>query len=148
MSELKIAEKLADSFVDVFKKTKLFEKIDKIHFYIGSFVLFTSIISITGFAIHYSNTTKINENIQILNNNKREIIDKINNLEDKIIKKIESQEIKVKSSLSMDNNQININDQKKNINDTDNDDELINDCYDYIPLNNIKKVTGIKKWLY
>ncbi len=31
---------------------------------------------------------------------------------------------------------------------TNSDDELVNDCYDSIPMNNIKKVTGIKGWFY
>lgn len=49
------------------------------------------------------------------------------------------------------------NDQKANNKETDyniidnnnnNDDELLNDCYDNLPLNNIKKTTGLKGWLF
>ena len=80
----------------------------------GTFVLVTSSIGITSMALHYFNATKIYENIQIQQNNKMEIMDKIdtnnkieihnatilkklsnkiNDLEYKIIKLTEIQEI-------------------------------------------------------
>ena len=114
MSELNITEKITDSFINVLKKTKLFEKLDTIQFYMGTFVLVTSSIGITSMALHYFNATKIYENIQIQQNNKMEIMDKIdtnnkieihnatilkklsnkiNDLEYKIIKLTEIQEI-------------------------------------------------------
>jgi hypothetical protein len=39
-------------------------------------------------------------------------------------------------------------DNDKKINLTNSDDELINDWNDSIPMNNVKKVTGIKGWFY
>lgn len=35
-----------------------------------------------------------------------------------------------------------------NNNNNNNDDELLNECYDSIPLNNVKKINGIKGWLF
>ena len=80
MSELNISEKIADSFVTVLKKTKLFEKLDRIQFYMGTFVLLTSVTGIIGMAIHYTNAAKIYENSKIQQNNKMEITDKISDI--------------------------------------------------------------------
>jgi len=152
MSEINIPE----AFLHVLKKTKVFEKLDKIQFYLGSFVIFTTVVCMTSVAIQYSNTTAIYENKQIINNNKREIIAKINNLENKIMKIIEIQDHKYKHE--QDDTSTNKNQKKEDTNKPDDkdeceendDDELINECYDSIPLNNNKKVTGmaINKWFY
>lgn len=146
MSEINITE----AFVQVFKKTKVFEKLDKIQFYMGSFLLFTTVICMTSIAIQYSNTTAIYENTRIINNNKRDIIDKINNLEDEIMKMMESRETKEDNILiNKHQHQEKEDTDKPEDKDANNgDDELINECYDSIPLNNNKKITGIKKWFY
>lgn len=115
----------------------------------------------------------INKDDKIL----KQLINKINDLEYKIIKLTETQEhylIELKkqpiplltvrqadnississfSSLIEDSSQIQIHSYPQintyhQINNNDEEDELINECYDSIPLNNNKKVTGIKGWLF
>ena len=59
MSDNNLTEKISETITNAFKKTKVFEKIGKIEIYIGSFILVSSIISLTSFYMHYSNTSKI-----------------------------------------------------------------------------------------
>jgi hypothetical protein len=181
MSDLNLTEKISEAFTNVIKKTKAFDKLDKIKFYLGSFVLISSIVSVTNLFIHYSIINRISQNRENINKNKNEIFYKmevkqieilsaVNNMlnehQDKMIsllekhqksldemKKIQFIDIEKKesittntsiSSLSIDLYQQNITEQKE----TNEDDELINECYDLIPLNNNKKFTGIKSWLF
>jgi hypothetical protein len=39
MSDSNLSDKIAESITNILKKTKVFEKIDEIQFYIGSFFL-------------------------------------------------------------------------------------------------------------
>lgn len=172
---------LTDALNNIMKKTKFFEKLDKIQFYVGSFVLFSSIIGIAGIFIQYSNINnnkkiidkielKYNENLHHLNNkisdleyklvylmdNQQNYLDKIKHSPLIIIGKQEN--ISTSSSISslIDLSKKNINEQneenkqkcKIEQKDIIEDDELINECYDIIPLNNNKKITGIKRWLF
>lgn len=59
----KISETISETITNVFKKTKVFEKIAKIEFYIGSFVVVSSIIGITNIYMNYYNFNKI-ENLR------------------------------------------------------------------------------------
>ena len=167
MSDLNLTEKISEALTNILKKTKAFDKLDKIKFYLGAFVLISSIVSVTNIIIHYSVINRISENKERINKNKNEneIMYKIevkhiellsvmnnmlNNHESKLITLLEKHiksldKINTSiSSLSFDSSQQNIAEQKE----TNQDDELINECYDLIPLNNNKKFTGIKSWLF
>lgn len=172
---------LTDAFTNVIKKNKFFEKLDKIQFYVGSFVLFSSIIGITSLFIHHSNINIIYENRQIINKNKNEIMKNMEvkhseilsvmnnmlyNYENKLVALLENQQKsldEIKNSplvnigrkenisrnvsiSSLTDSLINNNNEHENEVHVE-DNELINECYDIIPLNNNKKITGIN-WLF
>jgi len=186
-----LTEKISETITHAFKKTKVFEKIGKIEIYISSFIVLSSIISLTTIYMHYCNMNKIKfledkiegcenilkHNIEInrlenaLHHHKiiKNIKDGItisNDTQEKIIEKMMKLEIlfenskkqlisqttsmsalsPFKSIASIDewkNNVINKEDIKY-IEDME-DDELLNECYDSIPLNNLKKKTN--SWL-
>jgi len=190
MSDSNLIEKLSETITNTLKKTEVFEKIGKIEFYIGSFVILSSIIGLTNIYMNYHTTNKIKQleeklegsenvlkyNIEI--NRKQlaicynKIIEQLKNetsasidTQQKITEKL--MEIKVlmqnskkdvisastsvtsfspiKSVNSMDDWKHNIIEQEEF--KKCEDDELINECYDSIPLNNLKKNTGLS-WLF
>lgn len=183
-----LTEKISETITNAFKKTKIFEKIGKIEIYIGSFILISSIISLTSIYMNYCNMDKIkrvkdkiegsenklkhnieinrqqnliyyNKLIKNVKNNTELLID----TQDKIIQKIHDFELLfqnskkelISESTSMsDFIPIKLIDcidgwkdniiQQEYVNDLE-DDELLNECYDSIPLNNLKKSTN--SWL-
>jgi hypothetical protein len=181
MSETNITEKITNSISDVFKKTKIFEKIQRFEFYIGSFVFISSIIGITGIGINYYNNDLINKKLDKLYNNKE--LNEIKELKElNVIKELNE----IKEILNENKNKVteirneyiilferqqkileeilNINCYRENnsresilpdeipINNTElisePDDELIDECYDSIPLSNAKKVPSIKNLIW
>lgn len=197
MSQTNLSDKISETITNVFKKTQLFEKIEKMEFYIRTFVVISSIISLSSIYINYYNTDKIKRleekiqgseniikyNIEI-NRKQNEIIynkliEEVKNELEKSSKLIniinEKQNFKPEmlsvttsiSSLSLeidylikDNNENNDhldddNDNNENNDDLDyddldyddDDDELINECYDAIPLNNLKKNISLNWFL-
>ena len=56
-----LPDKLSECINNFFKKPEVFNKIEKVQFYIGSFVLISSIIGITGILLNYSNSNEINK---------------------------------------------------------------------------------------
>lgn len=184
MSELNLTDKITETITSVFKKTKVFEKMEKIQFYIGSFVFISSIIGLSSIYINYCNLNKIKNleekieqsenilkyNIQITRRQHQIIYNKLieqlkNEVEmySKLLNKItESQNFKpemLSASTSMssfspirivlppennycENNNCDIED----INIFE-DNELMNECYDSIPMNNAKKTTGLN-WIF
>jgi len=182
-----LTEKISETITTVFKKTKVFEKIGKIEIYIGSFIVISSIISLTSIYMNYCNMDRIKKledkiegcenilkhNIQInrLENalHHHKIIKNIKDgttRQEKIIEKIMDMNLLLQNSKrqlisqttsmsalspfkSIDpidewkNNLIHQEDIKY-IEDME-DDELMNECYDSIPLNNLKKNTN--SWL-
>jgi hypothetical protein len=195
MTDSNLSDKITDSINIFFKKPEVFQKTEKIKFYIGTFFIFSSIIGITGILINYSNSNrinKINKNLSkidssIKDNVKinrsiciRTIENRISDFENKIfillldqqktLNKIEKllTEIQTLSildihkkqtiSVSTSTSSINMNLLEQNVNtekkeeeyekkeeeyENNEDDELMNECYDVIPLNNLKKNTLI-----
>lgn len=143
--------------------------------YIVALALFPSIIGITNIAIYYSNINSNNKNNELLHENieiNRSICVKliemrINKLENKLSIILENQQfclneikkiqIKNNNSLSrstsisgfpciLDNEYQKLNyvlDEKE----SKVDEELLNECYDSLPLNNFKKNTALT-WLF
>lgn len=197
MSDNYLTDKLSESIITTFKKTELFEKIDKVHFYVTSFVLLSSIMGLTCVYLNYSSNTelqyvkdKIDNNDNILKSNielnrRRNLIEhckiksEVLNLERYLSEIIENQgiiinhlkEIKllknpadiklivkndtVSASTSMTSfspikvpnlvAEFNLDVTEDN-NDQDYD-ELLNECYDNMPLNNAKKNMTLS-WLF
>jgi hypothetical protein len=173
MSDSISTDNISETITNVFKKTELFKKIEKIEFYVGSFVIVSSIIGITSIYMNYCNFNKIenlkeqikgNENVlkynieinrkqnQVIYNklieqlkseieNTSRLIDKIKVLKPEMISASTSVSsfAPLKVITSHSNNHI--------IQEDIEDDELINECYDSIPLNNVKKTTGLS-WLF
>lgn len=184
MSDSNLTERVSETITSAIKKTLAFEKICKIEFYVGTFVIMSSIIGLTNIYINYHNANKIknleeklegSENIlryKIEMNNKQNIL-----YFNKII-----EQLKIETSVSIDTQQKIIeklmeitvlmqNSKKdvisastsvttfspiKSVNTIDDwkhdiieqeDDELMNECYDTIPLNNLKKTTGLS-WIF
>jgi hypothetical protein len=171
MSELELSEKIA-TLID---ETKMFEKIADVTVNIGicisAFGLFASFVGFTNIALHYSNINSNNKNNKFLSERitsisknieiNRIIYDnKIIELEYKLIesqqnclneiKKLKSEKkITISKSTSISDLAF-ISDEEKKVNDEENqeeDDELINECYDSLPLNNFKKNTK-SNWLF
>lgn len=193
MSDLNpnLTQKISETITNAFKKTKTFEKIGKIEKYVLSFIIVSSIFTLTGIYMNYSNTDKIKKleekiegsenvlkhNIEVnrIQNSvcNHTIVKYLKNLEtisidtyEKVIQNV--MEIKmllqnskkevisrgtsmtslsqVKSIDYIDGWKDNINDcENKNEHDSINeleDNELLNECYDSIPLNNLKKNTS------
>ena len=189
---------ISDAISDVFKKTKVFEKIQNFEFYVGSFVFISSIIGISGIAINYYNNQVIDEKLSKLNrlleNNSRETnktLAKYYDLSDKhhneilkiaynngdkimeirneyimlfdrqqnIIREILNLPLLNKDCISRElsnlSQLIEDNPEKKSeiiVQETNEisveEDELVDECYDSIPLSNAKKVTGIKSLIW
>ena len=203
MTDSILTDKISETITNVFKKTKVFEKIEKMEFLVGTFVIISSIIGLTNVYFNYSNLNKVNKITKIFLDKEENICktidinhsvsikffeNKINELEEKLSLILENQhklliemnEIKnlpiltigkadtlskstsVSSLLfeSPDNDNDNDNDNNNNNNNNfyfqqnnleqDNNellDELMDECYDSIPLSNIKKNTGLT-WLF
>lgn len=185
MSDSNLTNKISETITGVFKKTKIFEKMEKMQFLVGTFVMITSIIGITSIYMNYSNSNKIYQISYLISEN-QETISNLNNVEC-IIKKLENKivqlEFKIDILLGNQKNIMNdiknlpiykiqginvststsafspikksninilyedteIVDNHRKINDAD-DNELLDECYDSIPLNNIK-TTGLS-WLF
>ncbi len=189
---------ISDAISDVFKKTKVFEKIQNFEFYVGSFVFISSIIGISGIAINYYNNQVINEKLSKLNrlleNNSRETNktlakyydlsdkhhneilkiaynngDKITEIRNEYIMLFDRQQNIIREILNLpllnkDCISRELSNLSQLIEDTPEkkseiivqetkeisveEDELVDECYDSIPLSNAKKVTGIKSLIW
>jgi uncharacterized coiled-coil protein SlyX len=189
MSDTNLSEKISETISIAFKKTKVFEKMGRMQFLFGTFVIITSFIGITNMYMSYLNLTKMNEafikksnsneslhklenkieelekiigeNIHVIektNDNIKNLECKIHNLEEKItiyqhsLNEIkDSVQIKIEKNTTMtsfsqtEDLEIKLGHSKCNEESKYNleeDNELINECYDNIPLNNAKKMTG------
>lgn len=183
-----LTEKITETITNAFKKTKVFEKLGKIEIYIGSFIVVSSIISLTSIYMQYSNMEKIkrledkiegsknvlkqnielNQHINLLCYRKivkhiKDGIDVSVDTQKKMIEKImdvklllenSKRELVSETTSMTDFNSVksidSIDGWKDNIIKQENvkemeDDELLNECYDSIPLNNLKKNTT--SWL-
>jgi len=183
MSDSNLRDKISETIINVFKKTEVFEKIgkmEKIQFYVNSFLIVSSIIGLTNIYINYCNIDKI-ENLEekikecennlkcnikinrkqnqiIYNNlinelkNEVELTSKLFN-EIKELKLYKPEMISASTSISTfsplkiilppENNDCDNHIMHKEIEDN----ELLNESYDSIPMNNLKKNTGLI-WLF
>ena len=168
MSDPNLTDKFVENINNALKKTKIFEKMETTYFCINSFIVISSIIGLTSIYINYYNLDKIKhleekikDNIEINQKQNQTIINKLveqaknadisYKLIDKIIEiqHFKPEMISASTSISSfsqnlppENHDIYVIDKKNN-----DDDELINECYDSIPLNNLKKNTGLNWFL-
>ena len=168
MSDPNLTDKFVENINNALKKTKIFEKMETTYFCINSFIIISSIIGLTSIYINYYNLDKIKhleekikDNIEINQKQNQTIINKLveqaknadisYKLIDKIIEiqHFKPEMISASTSISSfsqnlppENHDIYVIDKKNN-----DDDELINECYDSIPLNNLKKNTGLNWFL-
>lgn len=171
MADKNISEKLAHSISQLIKKTHTFEKVDTMLRCISLFMLITG--TVTFFNYYKINNIKNeldkkDEELQLRMfetiieikklNEKLNIIIEINeNTELLIENHIQDQEmlssplsyfndsaISIKNVIPFTNNEKNMPNENS-LNSDDGDDELLNECYDNIPCNNSKKVTGLNK---
>ncbi len=170
MSDPNLTDKFVENINNAFKKTKIFEKMETTYFRINSFIVISSIIGLTSIYINYCNLDKIKrleekikESVEINQKQNQTIINKLveqatnadisYKLIDKIteIQHFKPEMIAASTSISSfsqnlppENDDIDVIDKN---NKYDDDDELINECYDSIPLNNLKKNTGLNWFL-
>lgn len=194
MSDLNLTEKITEAINNVLKKTKIFEKTDKLSFYIKTFVVVSSIIGITNIFINYTNNNNVNNLVKVMSNNKNDLIDIIENnnsqrinllenkiagLEDRLCVVLENQKLilsEIKkisvinvckkecisastsiSSFMVDQLPLYQNNtckqekedraEKDKEEGNEEENELENECYDNIPLSNVKKHTIINWFL-
>jgi hypothetical protein len=166
MSDPNLTDKFVENINNAFKKTKIFEKMETTYFSINSIIVISSIIGLTSIYINYYNLDKIKrleekikESVEINQKQNQTIINKLveqaKNADDNSYKLItENQYFKpemISASTSISSFSPNLppkNDDNDVIDKKNNDDdELINECYDSIPLNNLKKNTGLNWFL-
>ena len=129
MTEKNITEKLGESISNLIKKTNTFEKVESILKGISLFMFLTGAVTLfNSYKLH-----KMDEKInKILKTNQTiHLIIQKNNMCQKAV------ELQKTSNIiyELDNDDIIDND----------DNELLNECYDIIPCNNSKKVSGLNK---
>ena len=160
MSDSNLRDKISETIINVFEKIG---KIGKMQFYVNSFLIISSIIGLTNIYINYCNIDNIKINRkqnQIIYNN---LINELKNeveLTSKLFNQIKESKIykpeMISASTSISSfSPIKIILPPEN-NDCDNniimhkeieDNELLNESYDSIPMNNLKKNTSLI-WLF
>lgn len=199
MSDNKITEKITDTIsetvTNVFKKSGLSDKLDRLGLYFVVPVVGIIICGFCGFQLLSEQNTKNKNENMVLNNVNRDLLinlnekldtlyEKISDIEKKLSEKLEKQqnaitsiselpilnickekpisscssnisifmeESPAKPLINLDENHINNYEERTEdwIEPKDiEDDELINECYDALPLNGVKKLTGIKSFLW
>jgi hypothetical protein len=171
----KITDKITETMTNVFKKSELFVKITNIKHYFTTFVVISSIIGLTNIYISYCNldrVTRLEEKLKEHEDNIKsdyeilytKLVDKLSNhpiflceLIDKEIQCLKPEMVSSSTSISPFSplrkvlsieNEFHINGiTEKYFNHDSEDNELLNECYDSIPLNNLKKTTGLT-WLF
>lgn len=184
MTEIRLTDKISKSIAGVF------DKWEKIEFYVSSFLLISSIMGLTTIYLNYSHTTDLCTIKQSIAKNDTTLesivhVNHLHNLNEQCKLNSELSTIEKQLSEIIENQKIIINhvEEIKNLNDIkfvnkstntsmnsfspnkvsslviectldineDNKeqdyDELSNECYDSIPLNNIKKHTNLS-WLF
>jgi len=145
---------MVEAFASAIKKANIFEKAIEIKRMLSGFIIITTIMgstiiinqvykmqSITIFDKRLSNVEKKIEKLVETNTKLYEIIIENNKLSNKFI---ENQLLHICKS---NNIELEREDTKTaNINaDIDDDNDLLNECYDIMPCNNSKKVTGLNR---
>lgn len=148
INDKNITEKIAEIIDFSFKKTVFYEsnkKINKIVTGIGSFIFIVGLCNLFTNMYVYNKTKKIIYDYEIINNKLKESINNIEILHSRLEKIFENNEKKCLTE-STSTTDIELSTTKSNISENINDDdnELINECYDNIPCNNNKKITATK----
>jgi hypothetical protein len=180
---------ITETITNAFKKTLVSAKIERFKWYIGTFMVFSSIASISCAYFSYNNLSIFSETkkqidyltqhvslMLDINKNMNEKIKKLENTisildfklniildnQNLILHKLEmvikdtsdSNSILDKNDTPISLTHLNIQTNHEETSQTDNanknnhdDDELLNECYDSIPMNNAKKNTTIS-WLF
>jgi len=144
MTETNLEDKITETITLVIKKANIFEKISELKFLTRGMVLFSTVTT-TFFILNgiYNN--------YITNIILQEVKNKTADIENIMEKKIEELNEKLDKLLHINNLNKNTSfttnyvELLENTNTNNSDDELLNECYDNIPCNNVKKVTGIKQ---
>jgi hypothetical protein len=170
MNENNFHDKISEILYNVIKKTNIFEKINEVKKITIGFIFFTSITSTTllikSYYDSYKNNIICNElknkNIffqkkiyelvykfdKIIEKN-NEIIKLLNNNDNIFLKDYLNTEktLNIKSNLSNVDIVIDctLNEQNEHNENNNEDYELLNECYDNIPCNNLKKTSGINR---
>ena len=148
MTESNLQDKISETITLVIKKANIFEKITEIKFLTRGMVLFSTVTT-TFFILNgiYNNYTT-NIALQEVKNKTADIENIIENKLDEVNKKLDKllHINNLNKNTSFTTNYVELLENTNLNTNTDNsDDELLNECYDNIPCNNVKKVTGIKK---
>ena len=167
-------EQISEAFTTVIKKANIFEKISELKNSVRGLIFFSGLATSVIFINVFSNLRCKIQDIETMNNmyfqkinenqnNFENTIDKLNNKMDDLIEvnkalmnelssKIDRNETNEKeTNINEPNINENIRNKTNKTNKTintlsgDDDDELLNECYDNIPCNNIKKATGINR---
>jgi len=145
-------EQINEILTSVIKKANFFEKITELKSSMRGFIFFsgftTSFLLMNVFFNNfssYSQFNNINHNIytsfQKINENQKNFEIIIHTLTKKVDELIDINKKLLDLNSNKINNTINTNIEERN----NEDDELLNECYDNIPCNNIKKATGINR---
>jgi len=150
MTEKNISEKLGESISNLIKKTNTFEKAEAILKGISLFMFFTGAVTLfNSYKLH-----KMDEKInKILKTNETiHLLARKNTMCQKAIElqKTSSINYEINKNEIIDNeyneyNEYNKDNEYKEYNKDYEDNELLNECYDIIPCNNSKKVSGLNK---
>jgi len=148
-----MSEKLTDSISKLIKKTSTFEKVETLLKGISLFMFITGAVTLYNSYKLHKMTTRLHLSKNNMEYRINANFDKIIETNQKIILLIEHN-IKLQSPVfSSCNNDELVKKQisliEKNDNNSDNkiynDAEFLNECYDNIPCNNSKKVTGLNR---
>jgi hypothetical protein len=163
MTDTFLNDKIYEVFDSVLKKTHIFDKISELKRLNNGFIFFSTITSsfliLNSLYINYKLNIKYCklkskiEEIGIIHNKINEIIDLNKNIiflvkeNQKLIQNNFNKEniSSFNSTISSGSLYCNEEKEEQNIHQICNDDELLSECYDNIPCNNIKKVTGINR---
>ena len=165
-----INTKMIDYICTIIKNSKEFKQFN---FYTNFFLLTTIILNITNITIYYLNITEINKLLKINHSIYIDIIDKKSyNINNKINILLENQQYYLRLITNKhkhkdedeekyeENNEENSSILSFNVESTpdsviddansvidDADDKLINECYDIVPVTNIKQ-TSLFRWIF
>ena len=151
MSDIDLFEKITESFTEAFsnslKKTNLFDKFVEVKQMCSGLIIFTTITSLTLLFYQSYNTCAIESiidknysianDIHILNKKMEKIIETNERLYEIIIQNNKLSNKFIENQLLHTNN--------TEIEKESEDNELLDECYDVLPCNNSKKVTGLNK---
>jgi hypothetical protein len=154
MTESNLQDKIAETITLVIKKANIFEKISELKILTRGMVLFSTVTTTFFILNGLHNNYITNITLQEVKNKTADIENIIENKLEELNKKMDIL-LHINSVTNLHNLNKNtsfttnyvelLENTNTNTNTNNSDDELLNECYDNIPCNNIKKATGIKK---